>query len=298
MAFELGKLKRRQQRGHDHIRDEDIESAQQREAQAQQALAAARQRTQHARDVLLSLDAVQYPEARYYADKEAGRAPPNGLELLHASGLFVDRRLDTDYEVGGTALHCGTSRRRVPRSLCLCSPVPPPTSLPPLQYQVLSQVSGGAHLVLHARLRHAPAASKSTTHALKVVPVHEIRQIQREVRVCQHRRRMRAWRGLRLTDPPWHVGHDPQPRAASVHHARASCVCGCHPCVRRLRWPWFVRMTPHSHTNNARRLGGDRYIQLPWCSGGDMKAWLESRTPQRTVAEACLVLHDILRVRG
>ena len=169
---------------------------------------------------------------------------------------------------------------------------------PLLQHQVLSQVSGGAHLVLHARLRHAPAASKSTTHALKVVPMHEIRQIQREVRVCQHRRRMRAWRGLRLTDPPWHVGHDPQPRAASVHHARASCVCGCHPCVRRLRWPWFVRMTPHSHTNNARRLGGDRYIQLPWCSGGDMKAWLESRTPQRTVAEACLVLHDILRVRG
>ena len=104
MAFELGKLKRRQQRGHDHIRDEDIESAQQREAQAQQALAAARQRTQHARDVLLSLDAVQYPEARYYADTEAGRAPPNGLGLLHASGLFVDRRLDTDYEVGGTAL--------------------------------------------------------------------------------------------------------------------------------------------------------------------------------------------------
>ena len=48
---------------------------------------------------------------------------------------------------------------------------------------------------------------------------------------------------------------------------------------------------------HARRLGGDRYIQLPWCSGGDMKAWLESRTPQRTVAEACLVLHDILRVR-
>ena len=131
MAFELGKLKRRQQRGHDHIRDEDIESAQQREAQAQQALAAARQRTQHARDVLLSLDAVQYPEARYYADKEAGRAPPNGLELLHASGLFVDRRLDTDYEVGGTALHCQTSPTTRPffpvsaltrRPACLATP--------------------------------------------------------------------------------------------------------------------------------------------------------------------------------
>ena len=196
------------------------------------------------------------------------------------------------------ALHCETSPTTRPSfpvsALTRC----PAHLATPLQHQVLSQVSGGAHLVLHARLRHAPAASKSTTHALKVVPMHEIRQIQREVRVCQHRRRMRAWRGLRLTDPPWHVGHDPQPRAASVHHARASCVCGCHPCVRQLRWPWFVRMTPHSHTNNARRLGGDRYIQLPWCSGGDMKAWLESRTPQRTVAEACLVLHDILRVRG
>ena len=29
------------------------------------------------------------------------------------------------------------------------------------------------------------AACKSTTHALQVVPMHEIRQIQREVRVCQ-----------------------------------------------------------------------------------------------------------------
>ena len=104
LAFELAKLKRRQQRGHDHIRDEDIESAQQREAHAQQALAAARQRTQHARDVLLSLDAVQYPEARYYADTAAGRAPPqHGLGLLHASGLFVDRELERDYEVGGIA---------------------------------------------------------------------------------------------------------------------------------------------------------------------------------------------------
>ena len=36
---------------------------------------------------------------------------------------------------------------------------------------------------------------------------------------------------------------------------------------------------------------------MPWCSGGDLKAWLESRAPQRNVTEACLVLHDILRVR-
>ena len=100
LAYKLAKLKRGQQRGHVHIRDEDIEAAQQREAQAQQALAAARQRMQNARDVLLSLDAVQYPEARYYADTAAGRAPPqHGLGLLHASGLFVDRQLDTDYEV-------------------------------------------------------------------------------------------------------------------------------------------------------------------------------------------------------
>ena len=100
LGVKLAKLKRRQQRGHVHIRDEDIEAAQQRGAQAQQALAAARQRTQTARDVLLSLDAVQYPEARYYADTAAGRTPPqHGLGLLHASGLFVDRQLDTDYEV-------------------------------------------------------------------------------------------------------------------------------------------------------------------------------------------------------
>ena len=124
--------------------------------------------------MLLSLDAVQYPEARYYADKAAGGAsPPQGLGLLHASGLFVDRQLDTDYEVRG-ALHS--------------PPLPPsPASYIPTSRwrQVLSQVSGGAHLVLHARLRHAPAASKSTTHALKVVPMHEIRQIQHEVRACQ-----------------------------------------------------------------------------------------------------------------
>ena len=95
-------MRRGQQRGHVHIRDEDIEAAQQREAEAQQALTAARQRTQNVLDVLLSLDAVQYPEARYYADKAAGGAsPPQGLGLLHASGLFVDRQLDTDYEVRG-----------------------------------------------------------------------------------------------------------------------------------------------------------------------------------------------------
>ena len=100
----MTKLRRGQQRGHVHIRDEDIEAAQQRKAEAQQALTAARQRTQNVLDVLLSLDAVQYPEARYYADTAAGRAPPqHGLGLLHASGLFVDRELDRDYEVGGIA---------------------------------------------------------------------------------------------------------------------------------------------------------------------------------------------------
>ena len=59
-------------------------------------------------------------------------------------------------------------------------------------------MSGGAHLVLHARLRHAPAASTSTTYALKMVPLHEIRQIQREVRAyqrgyCRWRDAHNAW---------------------------------------------------------------------------------------------------------
>ena len=102
LGVKLAKLRRGQQRGHVHIRDEDIAAAQHRVRRAQKALAAARQRMQNARDVLLSLDAVQYPEARYYADTAAGRAPPqHGLGLLHASGLFVDRQLDTDYEVRG-----------------------------------------------------------------------------------------------------------------------------------------------------------------------------------------------------
>ena len=64
----------------------------------------------------------------------------------------------------------------------------------------------------------------------------------------------------------------------------------------------MVRVTSLSRTNartqpRTRCLRTDRYIQMPWCSGGDLKAWLESRAPQRNVTEACLVLHDILRVR-
>ena len=121
----MTKLRRGQQRGHVHIRDEDIEAAQQRKAEAQQALTAARQRTQNVLDVLLSLDAVQYPEARYYADTAAGRAPPqHGLGLLHASGLFVDRQLDTDYEVRGAPTTPFIPRRVRPHRL--------PTSVPPV----------------------------------------------------------------------------------------------------------------------------------------------------------------------
>ena len=132
------------------------------------------------------------------------------------------------------------------------------------------RITGGAH----ARDSSNPARGAGVPAALAACPC----------RFAPHR-------------PPWHVGHDPEPRAAPVHDARASCVCGCHPCVRRFGgWSCVGSITPHSHAH-ACRLGGDRYIQLPWCSGGDTKAWLESRTPQRTVAEACLVLHDILRVR-
>ena len=125
LAFKLKKLKRRQERGHVHIRGEDIDAAQQCAAQAQQALAAARQRKRNDHDVLLSLDAVQYPEARYYADTAAGRAPPqHGLGLLHASGLFVDRQLDTDYEVRGAPTTPFIPRRVRPHRL--------PTSVPPV----------------------------------------------------------------------------------------------------------------------------------------------------------------------
>ena len=72
-----------------------------------------------------------------------------------------------------------------PRLDCLTHPFICPSLLPPFCWcQVISEVGGGAHLVLHARLRHAPAASKAATHALKVVLMRDIRQIQREVRGC------------------------------------------------------------------------------------------------------------------
>ena len=57
------------------------------------------------------------------------------------------------------------------------------------------------------------------------------------------------------------------------------------------------RTQPSRRWDDGTASGGDRYIQMPWCSGGDMKAWLEGRAPQRSVTEACLVLHGILRVR-
>lgn len=36
---------------------------------------------------------------------------------------------------------------------------------------------------------------------------------------------------------------------------------------------------------------------MPWCGGGDFATWLSATSPQHTVTDACLLLHDILRVR-
>ena len=50
--------------------------------------------------------------------------------------------------------------------------------------QTKSEVAGGAHAVLCARARHAPDGDDaSRDKALKVIPLSQLRQIQREVRL-------------------------------------------------------------------------------------------------------------------
>ena len=85
--------------------------------------------------------------------------------------------------------------------------------------QTKSEVAGGAHAVLCARARHAPGGDDvSRDKALKVIPLSQLRQIQREVRLCSQRCktcglvlmlcRRRWWR--------WRTGHDSEPCAAPM----------------------------------------------------------------------------------
>ena len=160
----LNRLLRKQQRGRVHISASDVEAAQKRKSAAQAAFSAAKRDMLCTRDVLGAFDESKFPEARYYAAHN-NPAPLQGLDLLHESGLLVDRSLDDDYKV-----LCFTIRTiwwACPHHYCSHH-----------TRQRLSEVTCGAHPVLCVRLRHAGC---DDTKALKVVPLSQIRQIQREV---------------------------------------------------------------------------------------------------------------------
>ena len=76
-----------------------------RHSAAQAALSAAKAEERRLRDVLLSFDAGEFPETRYYVEPAAS-AVPQGLHLLHKSGLLVESSLERDYEVRLRAVSC------------------------------------------------------------------------------------------------------------------------------------------------------------------------------------------------
>ena len=90
------KLRRKHERGRASM--QDVEAAEGAKTAAQAALASAKRRQRDVCDALLAFDESVFPEARYYAE-HARVAPPQGLELLHESGLFLDRTLGDDYRV-------------------------------------------------------------------------------------------------------------------------------------------------------------------------------------------------------
>ena len=104
----LTKLKNKHARG--RASKQDVDAAAAAKSAAQAALAVARQLQRDVRDALLAYDGAKFPEARYYAD-HAGIPPVEGLQLLHESGLLVDRNADDDYEVSrGTVARARTPR--------------------------------------------------------------------------------------------------------------------------------------------------------------------------------------------
>ena len=99
--------------------------------------------------------------------------------------------------------------------------------------QRLSEVTGGAHAVLKVRKLHVACGAAEATKAVKVVPLSQIRQIQREVRsgavwpLCRPLRRSGG-----SADPSGSVvGDDPEPCATPVHHACGGSVRRPPSCV-------------------------------------------------------------------
>lgn len=98
---DLDRLLRRQRRQRIPASASDVRVARDRQSSSQALLAAAKAEARVAQDMLWSFDATEFPEARYYVHCVAS-CQPQGLDLLHASGLLVDRSLDGDYEVGAS----------------------------------------------------------------------------------------------------------------------------------------------------------------------------------------------------
>ena len=98
---DLDKLLRQRKRRRIPVSASDVQVASDRHSAAQLVLATAKAEARRVHDVLWSFDSTAYPEARYCLQcvTSCQDSPPQGLDLLQASGLLVDRSLDVDYEV-------------------------------------------------------------------------------------------------------------------------------------------------------------------------------------------------------
>ena len=167
--------------------------------------------------------------------------------------------------------------------------------------QIIKTVDTGAHPVIHCRLKRGSTSGDGRgddetrqDKALKLVTLQDMRGIQREVRACSC-----DWLNVRrlISMAPCCCapGDDSQPRATPLRDGSRCCVRRSRACVRCMRAVFFARQHGNHGCACERR---NRYVQMPWCSGGSMARWLAESQPPHSVSvtHAGTLLFEVLRV--
>jgi len=157
-------------------------------------------------------------------------------------------------------------------------------------------VGTGSETVLEAWLYGEPSSDRPSTvrtgrhKALKRVSISELQRIQRQV--WQHAsyccRLCVAWGSQGCQ---WQVLF-----SSRVHHP---CVLSAQAVILEKDYAYAslsakIRMW-HVLVVTVCAVGTSRYIQFPWCGGGDLGKWLQQGLP---ISQAIPLLREVLRVRG